>query len=85
MERIMVEATGDCAKSNIEVRYEITEVSYCEFLTEYEPVLWGKTEELVATMAAKEVIAESSECDVHTQLTSAHRVPLTQVLGFPLQ
>ena len=38
MERIMIDAKGDCAKSNIEVRYNITEVSYYEFLTEYELV-----------------------------------------------
>ena len=36
MERIMVEATSDCAKSGIEVRYVIKEVSYYEFLMEYE-------------------------------------------------
>ena len=42
MERIMREATSDCAKSGITVKYAITEVSYCEFLSEYEPSVGGQ-------------------------------------------
>jgi len=37
MERIMKEATSDCAKSGITLQYEISYVSYREFLLEYEP------------------------------------------------
>ena len=39
MDRIMTEATADCRKSGIDVRYKITEVSFYDFLSEYEPVL----------------------------------------------
>ena len=39
MGRIMTEATADCLKSGIDVRYKITEVSFYDFLSEYEPVL----------------------------------------------
>ena len=38
MDRIMREAAGDCAKSGITAKYTITELSYCDFLSEYEPV-----------------------------------------------
>ena len=41
MERIMLDAKSDCLKSGITVRYTITEVSYSEFLAEYEPVAEG--------------------------------------------
>ena len=37
MSRIMKEATSDCAKSGISLNYEISYVSYREFLLEYEP------------------------------------------------
>jgi len=39
MENIMTEATADCLKSEIDVKYRITEVSFYDFLSEYEPVL----------------------------------------------
>merc|ERR1711969_398114 len=55
MERIMREATGDCAKSGITVRYAITEVSYCEFLSEYEPTVGGQMHKAV-TEASSEVV-----------------------------
>ena len=38
MELIMTEAASDCAKSGITAKYTITELSYCDFLSEYEPV-----------------------------------------------
>ena len=38
MGRIMCEAQADCLKSGISVKHTITELSYCEFLAEYEPV-----------------------------------------------
>jgi hypothetical protein len=37
MERIMKDATRDCAKSGITLKYEISYVSYREFLREYDP------------------------------------------------
>jgi hypothetical protein len=37
MEQIMAEAKCDCAKSGIAVRFQITVVSYCDFLSEYDP------------------------------------------------
>ena len=39
MENIMAEATADCLKSEIAVKYRITEVSFYDFLSGYEPVL----------------------------------------------
>ena len=36
MERIMADAKRDCLKSGVTVKYTITEVSYCEFLADYE-------------------------------------------------
>lgn len=66
MERIMVEATSDCAKSGIEVRYVITEVSYYEFLMEYEPLsddqLLGKQQQVQQTSKA---LDEELDCDTH--------------------
>jgi serine/threonine protein kinase len=41
MGRIMSEAKDDCLKSGITVNYKITEVSYYDFLSEYEPVADG--------------------------------------------
>jgi hypothetical protein len=38
MDRILTEATADCLKSSIDVRYRITEVSYYDFLSAYEPI-----------------------------------------------
>jgi hypothetical protein len=42
MGRIMNEAEDDCAKSGVTVRYKITEVSFYDFLSEYEPVAEGE-------------------------------------------
>ena len=39
MGRIMSEATNDCLKSGITVKYKISEVSYYEFLSTYGPAL----------------------------------------------
>ena len=39
MGRIMSEATSDCLKSGITVKYKISEVSYYEFLSTYGPAL----------------------------------------------
>ena len=48
MEQIMTEATSDCAKSGIVVKYAITEVSYYGFLSEYEPTAGGRMHKAVA-------------------------------------
>ena len=37
MEQIMTEATSDCAKSGIAVRFQITEVAYFDLLSEFDP------------------------------------------------
>jgi hypothetical protein len=42
MERIMIEAQSDCEKSGIKVLYTVCEVSYYEFLSEYEQVGAGE-------------------------------------------
>ena len=44
MAGIMQQAMGDCAKSGISVRYEISYISYRDFLLEYEP--WCVEDEL---------------------------------------
>jgi len=49
MGRIMSEARDDCAKSGIEVKYRITEVSYYDFLSEYELI---HNDDTTATTAA---------------------------------
>ena len=51
MERIMCEATRDCAKSGVTVTYEISKVSYCEFLSEYGPAAY--TEDLRGWLSAE--------------------------------
>lgn len=38
MPRIMAEAQSDCARSSVTVKYTITEMSYYDFLSEYEPM-----------------------------------------------
>jgi hypothetical protein len=38
MPRIMAEAKRDCAQSDVTVKYTITEMSYYDFLSEYEPM-----------------------------------------------
>ena len=45
MDRIMSEAESDCLKSGITVKYQISEVSYRDFLAEYEPVGGGQAQE----------------------------------------
>ena len=42
MKQIMAEAKNDCAKSGITVQYTVCEVSYYEFLSEYEQVGAGE-------------------------------------------
>ena len=57
-----------CCKSGIEVRYAITEVSYYEFLVEYEPVplsddqLLGKQQQVQHSSKA---VDEELDCDTH--------------------
>ena len=61
MERIMSEAKDDCAKSGIEVKYRITEVSYYDFLSEYELI---HNDDTTATTAAEALIAmDTDDCD----------------------
>jgi hypothetical protein len=62
MGRIMGEAEADCAKSGITVKYKITEVSYYDFLSEYEPALiHGDVETAAIADAARHGDAESPE------------------------
>eukprot|EP01043_Picozoa_sp_COSAG02_P059284 COSAG02_NODE_7528_length_2972_cov_3.618169_1_plen_383_part_00 len=68
MERIMVEAKADCAKSHIDVQYEITEVSYYEFLMDYEPVLHTDDQILAKQHQVQQALAavgEEPDCDRH--------------------
>ena len=68
MERIMVEAKADCAKSHIDVQYEIREVSYYEFLMDYEPVLHNDDQSLAKqhqVQQALEAVGEEPDCETN--------------------
>jgi hypothetical protein len=66
MVRIMHEAESDCAKSGISVKYEISYVSYHDFLLEYEP--WSlEKEELSSRLVGyeqQEAVQSHSDAEV---------------------
>eukprot|EP01043_Picozoa_sp_COSAG02_P059217 COSAG02_NODE_7508_length_2978_cov_2.591872_2_plen_377_part_00 len=75
MERIMQEAKGDCSKSGVSVTYEISYVSYRNFLLEYEPWCISQEQELAtdeAVMRHGDVADSSVEEDGAISTISAH-------------
>ena len=78
MEQIMTEATADCLKSDINVKYTIKKVSYLQFLLEYDSgSLTPETQPSAINKSAR-VIADPNETstsgdhDLRAQLTEAH-------------
>lgn len=70
MDRILTEATADCLKSSIDVRYRITEVSYYDFLSAYEPICSDGDGSTSATMNLG-MVGASRESDLRMQLAQA--------------
>ena len=74
MVRIMHEAESDCAKSDISVKYEISYVSYHDFLLEYEP--WSlEKEELSSGLVGHE---QTNICSCRSKCSSRIRSAITQ-------
>ena len=65
MARIMEEAKSDCLMSGIAVRYQITKMSYCDFLAKYEHEPGDRQE---AREVTNYEVGDNAKPDVHAQL-----------------
>ena len=80
----MTEATDDCLKSDIAVKYRIEKVSYLEFVVEYDVgSLASETQSTSSswsTSAAADLVEamDTRDQDVHTQLAKARAQLLTK-------
>ena len=68
MPRIMNEAKGDCSMSGIAVRYQITKMSYCDFLAKYEHEPGDRRQ---AHEVTNYEVGDNARPDVHAQLAEA--------------
>jgi hypothetical protein len=83
MARIMGEATADCAKSGITVKYVIREVEYCEFLAEYEQDPHAQdartsVAEVVPPNVARPASAESVTIEQRSETTQQNTAKLEE-------
>ena len=73
MPRIMEQAKGDCSMSGITVRYQITKMSYCDFLAKYEHEPGDRQQARGFTNLNYEggEVGDNARPDVHAQLAEA--------------
>ena len=78
MEQIMTEATADCLKSDINVKYKIKKVSYLQFLLEYDSGSLTPEAQSLSSNTSTSVTINPDEAmnardkDVHAQLAEAY-------------
>ena len=78
MEQIMTEATTDCLKSDIIVKYKIKKVSYLQFLLEYDSGSLTSEAQSLSSNTSTSVTINPDEAmnardkDVRAQLAEAH-------------